>query len=47
MKQFRENEVETGLLSSDIIESVFGKIKYIMKNSPSKEINKLSLLIPG
>jgi len=47
MNQFRENKVESGLLSSDIIESVFGKIKYIMKNSPSKEINKLSLLLPG
>jgi hypothetical protein len=47
LKTFQENNVENGLLSSDIIESVFGKIKNIMKNSSSKEFNKLALLLPG
>ena len=44
---FQKNQIETGLLSTDIIESVFGKIKYFMKNTSSKEFNKLSLLLPG
>ncbi len=34
-------------MSTDIIESVFGKIKYILAKSPIKDFNKLSLILPG
>jgi hypothetical protein len=37
----------TGLASSDIIESVFGKYKYFTTNGPLKEIGKLVLAIPA
>ena len=35
------------LVSSDIIESLFGKFKYAMERCPSLEINRSTLLIPA
>ena len=35
------------LVSSDIIESLFGKFKYAMQRCPSLEINRSTLLIPA
>ena len=35
------------LVSSDIIESLFGKFKYAMQRCPSQEINRSILLIPA
>ena len=35
------------LVSSDIIESLFGKFKYALSRSPSPEINRSALLIPA
>ncbi len=35
------------LVSSDIIESLFGKFKYAMSRCPSLEINRSTLLIPA
>ncbi|MGB5714958.1 MAG: hypothetical protein WBM44_29065, partial [Waterburya sp.] len=35
------------LVSSDIIESLFGKFKYAMQRCPSPEINRSTLLIPA
>jgi hypothetical protein len=35
------------LVSSDIIESLFGKFKYILERGPNKGINRLVLLIPA
>ena len=35
------------LVSSDIIESLFGKFKYVMQRCPSPEINRITLLIPS
>ena len=38
---------ETGMpVSSDIIESLFGKFKYMTERSPSAEMNRLALVIP-
>lgn len=38
---------ETGMpVSSDIIEALFGKFKYITERSPSAEMNRLALVIP-
>ena len=33
-------------ISSDIIESLFGKFKYILKRSPQSDMNRATLLIP-
>jgi len=38
--------VDDGLISTDIIESLFGKIKYIIERSPTRDFNKLCLLLP-
>ena len=46
LAQLTKYKIETGLLSTDVIESLFGKIKFIMARSPSKEFNKLCLLLP-
>ena len=43
---FRTNETEVGLLSTDILECLFGKFKYIKERSSLKDFNKLSLIIP-
>ncbi len=43
----KNNGISVGLVSTDIIESLFGKIKYIIEQSPTKDFNKLSLLLPG
>ena len=34
------------LVSSDIIESLFGKFKHIIERSPVAEINRMALVIP-
>ena len=34
------------LISSDIIESLFGKFKHIIERSPVAEINRMALVIP-
>lgn len=47
MKILNEQKIDTGILSTDIIESLFGKIKYILERSSTKDFNKLSLLLPG
>ena len=43
---FKANEIEVGLLSTDILECLFGKFKYIKERSSLKDFNKLSLIIP-
>ena len=40
-------ELENMPLSTDIIESAFGKIKYILDKSPVRDFNKLSLILPA
>lgn len=35
------------LMSTDIIESVFGKIKYILEKSPVRDFNRTCLLLPA
>jgi len=34
------------LISSDIIESLFGNFKYIIERSPQADMNRTNLLIP-
>lgn len=41
-----KNKITSGILSTDIIESLFGKIKYILENSQSKDFNRISLILP-
>lgn len=44
---FQLHEIPFALLSSDIIECLFGKIKYLIEKSPTKDFNKLVLLLFG
>ena len=41
-----KNKITIGILSTDIIESLFGKLKYILENSQSKDFNRISLILP-
>ncbi len=43
-----QRKITTGtlLVSSDIIESLFGKFKYIIERSPQADMNRTTLLIP-
>ena len=47
IKKLRDEKIDNLILSTDIIESVFGKIKYVVEKSPVKDFNRLSLLLPG
>jgi len=44
---FRQHQISDALISSDIIECLFGKIKYLIDKSPTKDFNKLVLLLPA
>lgn len=46
MEKLEIEEIDTLMLSSDIIESIFGKIKYIIDKAPIRDFNRLSLLLP-
>ena len=47
LHKLENNKISNLLLSTDIIESIFGKIKYILNRSPVNDFNKLSLILPG
>jgi len=38
--------IATSIISTDVIESLFGKIKSIIERSPTKDFNRLCLLLP-
>ncbi len=42
----KENKIESLIMSTDVIESLFGKMKYNIERSPVKEIGRLALLLP-
>lgn len=44
---FQSRQISDALISSDIIECLFGKIKYVIEKSPTKDFNKLALLLPA
>ncbi len=44
---FQQHQISNALISSDIIECLFGKIKYLIEKSPTKDFNKLVLLLPA
>ena len=44
---FQQHQISNSLISSDIIECLFGKIKYVIEKSPTKDFNKLVLLLPA
>ena len=46
-KVFQQHEIFNALISSDIIECLFGKIKYLVEKSSTKDFNKLVLLLPA
>ena len=41
-----EKKLSSLILSTDVIESIFGKLKYIYEHAPVKDINRLALLLP-
>jgi len=47
LELFRQHQISDALISSDIIECLFGKIKYLIDKSPTKDFNKLVLLLPA
>jgi len=47
LELFRQHQISDALISSDIIECLFGKIKYLIEKSPTKDFNKLVLLLPA
>ena len=46
MQSLNQHDVSVGLMSTDVIECLFGKFKAIKERSPLKDFNKLTLLIP-
>lgn len=46
LNRLKNQSIQVGLMSTDIIECLFGKFKYIKERSSLKDFNKLSLLIP-
>jgi len=46
-KVFQQHKIFNALISSDIIECLFGKIKYLIEKSSTKDFNKLVLLLPA
>ena len=44
---FQKHQISDALISSDVIECLFGKIKYLIEKSPIKDFNKLVLLLPA
>lgn len=44
---FQKHQISDALISSDVIECLFGKIKYLIEKSPTKDFNKLVLLLPA
>ena len=46
-KLFQQHHISNALISSDIIECLFGKIKYLIEKSPTKDFNKHVLLLPA
>ena len=44
---FQKHQIPHTLISTDIIECLFGKIKYIIEKSPTKDFNKSVLLLPA
>jgi hypothetical protein len=47
LELFQQHQIPNALLSTDIIECLFGKIKYLIEHSPTKDFNKLTLLLPA
>ena len=41
-----EKKLSSLILSTDVIESLFGKLKYLYEHAPVKDINRLALLLP-
>ncbi len=46
-KACQQHQIFNALISSDIIECLFGKIKYLVEKSSTKDFNKLVLLLPA
>jgi len=42
----QENKLASLILSTDVVETLFGKLKYLYEHTPVKDINRQALLLP-